>query len=526
MHLLSYRLLSRVVLLGLLITIFSTFQDYGISWDEIRQQNYGERIVLFYISGFQDLAALNYHDLAFYGGFFDTVAVLLQRAFKSVHPYELRHLCSALLGFLSIIGAGRLAQLLGGRPAKFWSVLLLACLPLYYGHMFINTKDIPFACGYVWSLYYLCKLIVRDSQHPYRLAVKLGVILGLTLATRIGAALFFFYFFLVASGFGLMFLKGDYSLRLIVTRKYMPLVIVSLTAYISMLPFWPYALLNPISGPLTAYQEMVKFRASGPVLIAGQYIEASNPPYWYLPHLIYVQLSEVLLFLVFAISVYGFAEFTSLFFKRWQLPITTKVLAWSVISTSIVFPICFAILKHSTLYDNFRHFLFVLPPIVILCSVFLGSAIKRLPMLVKPVVLVGMIAWILSYVRILVELHPYQYVYYNMCAEGVDAKEPRYQLDYWATGFKEAVQLLTNYVEAHPELDKPVLVSSSAPVEVMEVYLESHAYLQYTPVLTDARFHIALVTGDYNTHITGKRIDAVSRAGAVYVSIYDVKFKD
>ena len=65
--------------------------------------------------------------------------------------------------------------------------------PVYYGHMFINPKDIPFACGMVWSLYLMCRVMETLPRVPLRTALTLGVVLGLTLGTRIIGVLAGFY---------------------------------------------------------------------------------------------------------------------------------------------------------------------------------------------------------------------------------------------------------------------------------------------------------------------------------------------
>ena len=515
-----YHLLTQLIYLILLIVILSTYKDYGISWDEIRQQNYGELILLFYTSRFQDLAALHYHNLAFYGGFFDTVIAIIQKLCGIADPYELRHLFSAMFGFASVVGAGRLGHLLGGPSTKFWTVLLLSCLPLYYGHMFINTKDIPFACGYIWCLYYLISFILREDRHPYRLAIKLGLVLGCTLATRIGGAIFLFYFALAGGGFLLMSRKGPLSLARMLTRKVIPLAVSAVVAYATMLPFWPYALLHPVTGPITAYQEMVKFKTSGSMFIAGQYVDITQPPYWYLPHLMGVQLPEVLLLLATSGLLIGVLLALRSSYK--MLSLDSITLAMGILVVAIAFPVAFAIIKHSTLYDNFRHFLFVVPPLVVICALTLNDVLSKVPFFVGVLIWMAALGWTLSYLHISYQLHPYQYVYYNSFAKGVDDPKLRYELDYWATAFKEAVEILEKHVAPSTSLPKAVKVSSSEPQEVIEFYLKDNKILHFEKEREKADFYIALVREQYDENIPGNRIFTVSRFGAVFVSIYDL----
>jgi len=98
-----------------------------------------------------------------------------------------------------------------------------------------------------------------------------------------------------------------------------------------------------------------------------------------------------------------------------------------------------------------------------------------------------------------------------------------YELDYWATGFKEAVAILEKHVASNTSFSKRVKVSSSEPKEVMELYLRNNENLQYEEVLGKADFHISLVREQYDDNIPYKRIGVVSRFSAVFVSIYDLK---
>ena len=59
--------------------------------------------------------------------------------------YETRHLLNGLVGVVGIVGTWKLGRVLGGPRAGFLAALFLALTPNYYGQMFNNPKDIPFA---------------------------------------------------------------------------------------------------------------------------------------------------------------------------------------------------------------------------------------------------------------------------------------------------------------------------------------------------------------------------------------------
>ena len=93
------------------------------------------------------LQLFSYGDLYNYGAAFDMIAAALNR-FSPLGVYETRHLLNASFGILRLVGcwklgsAPRRARALASSPRCF---LLLT--PNYYGQMFNNPKDIPFAVG-------------------------------------------------------------------------------------------------------------------------------------------------------------------------------------------------------------------------------------------------------------------------------------------------------------------------------------------------------------------------------------------
>jgi hypothetical protein len=87
-----YDLAVVALLLTLVVLVLATYDDYAISNDEAVQQHYGELIIAYYRSGFTDRALFHYENLYLYGGLFDVLAVLVERALPFVEPYVIRHI--------------------------------------------------------------------------------------------------------------------------------------------------------------------------------------------------------------------------------------------------------------------------------------------------------------------------------------------------------------------------------------------------------------------------------------------------
>src|SRR4051812_37174872 len=191
-----YDLASIALFVLLLILIGATFVDYGITWDEPVQNGYGRNIARYYLlllrGRYEPPPVENSFRIYLYGGGFDTVANVLN-VVSPFGEYETRHLLNALVGLLGIIGCWKLARELGGSRVAFFSALLLAITPRYYGPMFNNPKDIPFAAGYIWAIYYILRALPHFPTVPRKILVQLGCAIGTTMAVRVGGVVLLGY---------------------------------------------------------------------------------------------------------------------------------------------------------------------------------------------------------------------------------------------------------------------------------------------------------------------------------------------
>src|SRR5437016_2408760 len=160
------------------ILVLLTFTDYGVTWDEDVHNWYGVLALDYYLSLFADQRALHWLNLYNYGAAFDMVAALLNR-FSSLGVYETRHLLNGIVGVLGLAGCWNLGRALGGPRAGFIALIFLLLTPNYYGQMFNNPKDIPFAVGAVWATYYMVRILPSLPRPPLPLVTKLGLALGL-----------------------------------------------------------------------------------------------------------------------------------------------------------------------------------------------------------------------------------------------------------------------------------------------------------------------------------------------------------
>ena len=347
----------------------------------------------------------------------------------------------ASVGILGIVGTWKLARTLAGPRAGLIAAIGLALTPNYFGHMFNNPKDVPFAVGMTWGTYYLI-LILRTLPNPsLSLAVRFGILLGLTAGVRIGGVLLFAYLgvtILVLSVWHGLATRNIGEMLGYACRSGFRAALPALAvAYPVMLLFWPYAQQAPFSNPLAALRDFSHHAYGYHVLFGGEYYSASDLPWSYLPTYTLLKLPELhvaLLALAIPLSLYALASP-----EMRRRPETVAPFALLVFTAA--FPVVYAIAINATIFNGMRHFLFILPSLVVIAAVVLDRVIAQAArgQWLRPAA-AGLAVYLGYHVSLLARLHPNEYVYYNALIGGVEGAQGLYKLDYWGNSYAEAVR--------------------------------------------------------------------------------------
>jgi hypothetical protein len=444
------------------ILVAFTFQDYGITWDESYHVEYGDAILRWYRSGFSDRSVLNSGNLEYYGGFFDVLGQVIARL-SPFGLYETRHLVNAAFAGLGGLAAWRIGVRLAGHRAGFLAALFLLATPVWYGHGFANPKDIPFAVLYLLALDAILATVPEFPRIPVRHCVWLGVTIGLTLAVRFGGVLLFGY---LAVAF-LAWLFWQWR----TTRSWTLLppaalvfagrgLLVAAIAWVTMLPWWPAAQVQPLTHPFRALGALSRFQWNAPVFFGGQQIRAMDLPWTYLPTWVTLTLPE---FVMVGVLAAGAAAVVNLIRRMRHThkaraqdvsataeAAATVTIQWGTLWFAAVSPFFIVVIRDSVVYDGLRHFLFVVPIFAITAAagfdrlLDLGRPVRR----IAAAWLVVAIGWT---VADMVRLHPYQYVWFNYAVAGGFQKASRsYETDYWGAAYKEAAQWVSDAYSEDP----------------------------------------------------------------------------
>jgi hypothetical protein len=478
------------------LVILTTFQDYGISWDEQLQNTYGQKLLAYYVSGFADTSAFSYSNLFLYGGFFDLLAAIVNLV-SPFDEYATRHLIGGLIFLGGLWGGWRLARLLAGERAALLALIALVTTPLLYGHGFINPKDSPLAWLLIWTTYFCCR-ILGGARPSWGVLAGFAVSFGLAVGTRVIGVVYLNYLIAVGAAAAVARVYAGERLQdlFIRLKPNMPRFAAALLGALAVMALvWPWSVHAPFN-VFHALQAFSRFAFYPQVLWNGELIRADAMPWSYLPGLLAMQLPEYVLFGLGAAMIAGGAAL-------WRSPIklfaTPRAQQYLFVALSMIAPLAGYMLLKPTVYNGLRHFLFIVPPAVILGAIGLEKALvfaSRHYQLAGPLLSVPLVMLFALQIATMTGLHPYQYIAYNALIGGTRGAENRFELDYWGTSLAESARGLARYLQEHPEA-KP---ASGEPLRVFACGDRTSAihFLPPGTVLTEV-----LAEADYYLGMTG-----------------------
>lgn len=396
---------------------FCVFQDYGISWDESFQHDYGKAVYEFV---FNDSKALFEHNSRYHGPFFQFVlysAEKLAGLSDSREIFRFRHLLTFLF---SVFGVGFFYLLLRElRFRKFWStvgILFLVSAPRLFAHSFYNSKDAVFMYAFIVATFTMLRFLRKTSW-------KTALTHGLTCAVLIDIRILGFFIPLFT---GALWVITLYSGERVLKNDISMMFAFGATTLLLTIAFWPTLWHNPVLEIKNALSKMSDYPWEDFILFDGRFTLPKDLPWYYLPKWMFISSP---LF----ISVLGVLGVIPWFYGHQRDLIQKLSLAvW------IVIPMAIILWKNATVYDGWRHVFFIYPAIVIIALrgaefwfqiIFDKKHLKWIP-----------IGLALTPIFWMIRNHPNQQVYFNPMYR-VDAWN-KYEMDYWGLSYYQAYQQL------------------------------------------------------------------------------------
>ena len=365
--------LALVVLGAVALIAGLTFRDYGLGWDDYTHAEYADLLLKMYGSGFRDTGALSFANLYMYGGGFDMTAALLHKVIP-LELFETRRLLGAIVGVIGLAVTWRLGRRVGGPLAGLATLLLLALCPTFYGHMFMNPKDAPFAVAMVVLMMGLVRLAEEYPAPSPRTILILGFGAGLSIGCRILGGLALVY---ALVGFMPLLLdefrtQGPRE----AAHRFAHVVYVLLPGlvfgYLVMGLIWPWSIMEP-GHPFEALTYFSHFfEKPWKEMFDGALVSVPDMPWSYLPTLFALQLPEVLLALLIA-GVVG----ALMSMSRTDVSARRKTILL-MLTLAATLPLVIAMVKRPALYNGIRHFIFVIPPMTVLAGLAFANGMNWL----------------------------------------------------------------------------------------------------------------------------------------------------
>jgi len=267
-----------------------------------------------------------------------------------------------------------------------------------------------------------------------------GLILGISITNRtlgIAAGLYILFYLWVK--------RRSKFLSASIIYLGIALIVVYLT--------WPGLWGNPILWIFRSLLRVSTFSWGGKVLFFGETISPNNLPVIYIPTLMSLQFTIPALILFFV-------GVTIFLLKNSEYELDKTL--FFIIATWFFLPLLAIFIVKPTIYDNFRHFLFITPPVFLFAGLGLKFILSKINKKTHSILLI--LAILLPGIIAIINLHPYQYIYYNSFIGGVEGAFRRFETDYWYTSYYES----TNYINQVASKNDTILVYG--PSHIVEYY--------------------------------------------------------
>ena len=421
-----------------------TAGDYSVSPDETNQRRIAQANLDYILGQADRIATPNYHDRV-YGIAFELPLLLAERALGLTDYYQIHRLRSILTHLLFIVGGYfcyRLAyRLFNNRLIAVLALLIFLLHPRIYAHSFLNSKDPVFLSMFSIALYLLERAFRRDTLGAF---VLLGIAVGALTNLRImGVTLF--PAVIVMRGLDLLYAgNGPERKGILLTAG-----LFTLTAGLTVYALSPYAWANPgdylaASLALTIDHPTIVWQ-----LFQGRLYWSNELPPHYTATWFSITMPPLILLLggigAAAVALRGIGR-PGAFFRN------TRQRFWGLLLAGFLLTPLAAALLSSSQNNDWRHFYFLYAPFGLLAALgggWLWTGLRRQrPWPAGTLFLMGTGLGLILFQ--LVQLHPFQYSYFNFLVDRTTPEQLRtqYNLDHWRLAYRPGLEYL---LERHPD---------------------------------------------------------------------------
>ncbi|HPF52012.1 MAG TPA: tetratricopeptide repeat protein [Draconibacterium sp.] len=448
-----YHLLMVIISVFYFISMLSVTKDYGVSGDEVNSHEQAVRVFNYFANGDSTAYENTPGYLNLYGLSANVIAEFIsQKIFPSVDLYTTRHYFNICVAFIGTIYIGLIGLRLFGGLGGLISLIFMILSPRYFGHSFNNLLDVPFAVGYIVSIYYIIRFF--DTWPKIKIKHAIGLILGTSFAisNRVPGVMLYAYFLFYAFIFYVAYIGRKefwkiWKFRSDILRFSMWAVGIVIISYGMSLLIWPYGLRNPFMAIPNVLEHFSKIPVNMTTIFDGVQDLSNKMSRYYAP--IYLLIGTPL-FIAIGILIY----IVLLPFKASKLSP-----AMIFILFTAIFPVAYIVYKNANLYSGMRHLLFIVPSFVLVATAGWVAIVNKFQKSYKLIPLSLLFILFMLPLRHMIVNHPNQYVYFNELIGGMKGGYANYDMDYFYNSIKSGSDWL---MENEDMKDDSIIVITNA----------------------------------------------------------------
>lgn len=478
-----------IFLIFYIVVTLLTYKSYGISMDEPETYYRGK---LLYIKtrgndkilqkDFVIEEEIKQNDLLDHNHFHHALLYIINGKEK----FETYHLLNLLFAITVYIFS--YVILLKNLRKPFLAILgpiFIFFTPRFFGDSPANPTDIPFAVYFFASI---CLIYLSEKWDPRIKILILGVCFGLAQAMRIiGYSLYVIYFIYY-------FFTTDIKNKKEAMNFLLELLIIFLISYLVHIITLPFLGADPFNHIFYLFGIAVKYPWKGKILFNGNFFDAKNLSFFYLPTWFLITTPIFILVLTFS----------SIFFLNKKNKLQFLLLI------TLGFNLFIFYFTKPVIYDGIRHFSYFLPLLVVLSVINFSLFSKKISKFLIILIFINLLFIGKEYFR----LFPYQYTYFNEIIGGLKGAYDKYETDYWATSNIEAAMWI-----------KKNIIDNKLKIYVCGNEAAVKYYLPEISAVRDYKIANYAICGErLNKHkeIKGKIIYTVSREGVPLTHIFKI----
>jgi hypothetical protein len=342
--------------------------------------------------------------------------------------YLLRHFLTFFFFWLSALCLFLLAlKVFKNNITSLICLLMYVLSPRIFGESFYNSKDLAFLSFFTISLYTMHLFIERNNIWS---AFFHALVTGFMIDIRILGLL-------TPVMTTVVWAAGSIAERNFNRRKILTFLAHAAFLCSFIVLFWPVLWIKPLVHFAGAFAQMREYPWQGVMLFAGEIIQPSNMPWYYLP--LWILVSVPFLYCVL-FAAGAFVILSGLLkLRRTDFTIQKYHIAFLALAAG---PVLMVVGLGSIVYDSWRHLYFIYSSLVLVAGSGVEFIYSRLKQRNARIFFTSVISiqFLVVIITMIID-HPHQHVYFNLPARAIFAPvTDNFESDYWGLSYRKGLE--------------------------------------------------------------------------------------